>query len=106
MAASSASSGSLKTIDWLPILNLRCRNAAGVGADARGYCRESKSLVACGGRKINGGKVVVVVVVVVTTVVRVVGAKENWPKALPEGPCTSSSVFFSSISRVGEVFWP
>jgi hypothetical protein len=41
---------------------------------------------------IRGGNEVVVVVVVVTTVVRVVGAKENCPKALLEEPGPWSSL--------------
>lgn len=41
----------------------------------------------------------VVVVVVVTTVVRVVGAKENWPRALFDGAWPISSFSCSSISR-------
>lgn len=47
---------------------------------------------------VRGGNEVVVVVVVVTTVVRVVGAKENCPRAVPEGPWLRSSTSFSVIS--------
>jgi len=84
------------------MLNLRFLNAAGVGDAASGYSLVSKSFVASGGRKMRGGKAVVVVVVVVTTVVRVVGAKENCPRALVVGPCPISSSSLScwwSISR-------
>lgn len=98
VATDAESSGSLKTIDFSPILNLRFFKAAGVGVAANGYCRASKSLTARGGLIARGGNEVVVVVVVVTTVVRVVGAKENCPRAL-EGPCPNSSTSWSSISR-------
>lgn len=84
-------------MDFSPILNLRFLRAAGVGDEARGYCRTSRSLTARGGLIVNGGKEVVVVVVVVTTVVRVVGAKENCPMEAFDGPWPSSSL--SSISR-------
>lgn len=99
LAANTVSSGSLKTIDLSPTLNLRFLNDAGVGDAARGYCRASRSFTARGGRKIKGGKEVVVVVVVVTTVVRVVGAKENCPRASLDGPCSRPSLSCSSISR-------
>jgi hypothetical protein len=54
----------------------------GVGEEASGYSLGSRSLVARGDLITRGGNVVVVVVVVVTTVVRVAGAKENWPIVL------------------------
>lgn len=57
-------------------------NDVGVGEEARGYSLGSRSLVARGDLMTRGGNVVVVVVVVVTTVVRVAGAKENWPIVL------------------------
>lgn len=59
-------------------------NDDGVGDEANGYSFGSRWLVARGGLITRGGKAVVVVVVVVTTVVRVAGAKENWPSELPE----------------------
>jgi len=93
------SSGSLKTIDLSPILNLRFLNVAGVGDEARGYCRVSKSFTARGGLMVKGGNEVVVVVVVVTTVVRVVGAKENCPIAASDGPWPRFSTSRSFISR-------
>jgi hypothetical protein len=96
-AAFVVSSGSLKMIDLSPILNLRFLRADGVGDEARGYCRASRSLTARGGLIVKGGKEVVVVVVVVTTVVLVVGAKLNCPIAAFDGPWPSSSL--SSISR-------
>jgi hypothetical protein len=86
LAAVLVSSGSLKTIDLSPILNLRFLKDAGVGAEARGYCLVSKSLTERGGLMTKGGKEVVVVVVVVTTVVRVAGAKENCPRAASDDP--------------------
>lgn len=73
------SSGSLKTTDFPPRSNLIFFKADGVGDDASGYSFGSSSWTARGGLINNGGKEVVVVVVVVTTVVRVAGAKENWP---------------------------
>ena len=97
VAADAESSGSLNTMDLSPILNVRFLNDEGVGDDAKGYCLESRSLAARGGLIIRGGNEVVVVVVVVTTVVRVVGAKENCPKALLEEPCPISSRSCSSI---------
>jgi len=97
--AVAASSGSLKMMDLSPTLKRRFLKDAGVGDAARGYCRVSRSLTARGGLMVRGGKEVVVVVVVVTTVVRVVGAKENCPKALLEGPCPKPSLSWSSISR-------
>lgn len=83
-------------IDLSPILNLRFLKVAGVGDEARGYCRASRSFTARGGLMVRGGKEVVVVVVVVTTVVLVVGAKVNCPIAAFDGPWPSSSL--SSIS--------
>lgn len=73
------SSGSLKTTDFPPRSNLIFFKADGVGDDASGYSLGSSSWAARGGFINNGGNEVVVVVVVVTTVVRVAGAKENWP---------------------------
>jgi hypothetical protein len=52
-----------------------------------------------GGFKTRGGKFVVVVVVVVTTVVRVVGAKENWPSELLEVDTLALGSRISSKSR-------
>lgn len=73
------SSGSLKTTDFPPRSNLIFFKVDGVGDDASGYSLGSSSWAARGGFINNGGNEVVVVVVVVTTVVRVAGAKENWP---------------------------
>lgn len=93
-----ASSGSLNRIDLSPILNLMFLRAAGVGDEARGYSRVSRSFTARGGLMVKGGNEVVVVVVVVTTVVRVVGAKENCPIAVSEGPWPTSSTARAVIS--------
>lgn len=78
------SSGSLNITDLPAISNLMFLRDDGVGVEANGYSLGSRSLVARGGFITSGGKLVVVVVVVVTTVVRVAGAKENWPSEVPE----------------------
>lgn len=70
--------------------------AEGVGNEARGYDFGSSSRTARGGLIDSGGNVVVVVVVVVTTVVRVAGARENWPmepSAAPWGSLSSMLLF-------------
>lgn len=82
LIATVASSGSLNTTVFPPSSNLMFLNDVGVGEEARGYSLGSRSLVARGDLMTRGGNVVVVVVVVVTTVVRVAGAKENWPIVL------------------------
>lgn len=73
---------------------------AGVGDEARGYSFGSRFWTARGGFKTRGGKLVVVVVVVVTTVVRVAGAKENWPRELPGGTFPAPVVLGSFTLRL------
>jgi hypothetical protein len=82
LIATVASSGSLNTTVFPPSSNLMFLKDVGVGEEASGYSLGSRSLVARGDLITRGGNVVVVVVVVVTTVVRVAGAKENWPIVL------------------------